>query len=411
MTSDFGAAMRQALELTRSRKLIDATHVIQRALSGRGPAEPAEPGPLVSAPLLEPPAPSTTAHGDSLPTDERMAAGGRAAWKDQPAARIRKPLGEVLRLLREADRSGLMPKFAPGRKAPVVPVAEGAAYLNRSYACAAGARDYTVYAPKGARGRKQPLVVMLHGCTQSPDDFAVGTRMNRLADELGFVVAYPGQAASANPSVCWNWFNPKDQTRDAGEPSIIAGITRAVADEFGVDDEGVYVAGLSAGGAMAAIMSDLYPDLYSAAGIHSGLPSGSADDLPSAFAAMRGGPGAAPAKRRRVKGAKGRVRTIVFHGANDKTVDPSNSRAILADALAGVAGAVHEARQDGIAGGQAYTRAIVSDARGVPHAELWEIDGLGHAWSGGSPDGSFTHSCGPDASREMLRFFLGGTAR
>ena len=252
----------------------------------------------------------------------------------------------------------------------------------------------------------RPLVVMLHGCQQNADDFAVGAGMNRLADQMGFIVVYPEQTASANPNTCWNWFNPQDQARDSGEPSLIAGITRAVAAEFGADETKVYIAGLSAGGAMAAIMSVAYPDLYAAAGVHSGLPFGAADDLPSAFAAMRGGPGLTPAKKRRVKGAKGRVRTIVFHGVNDRTVDPSNADAILADARAGVAGPSHETRLDGIAGGRAYTRTLVTDARGLPHAEYWAVEGLSHAWSGGSPDGSFTDPRGPDASREMVRFFL-----
>ena len=293
------------------------------------------------------------------------------------------------------------------RKPPTVPVPEGAAYLARSFTGAAGARDYKVYVPKRADRRAVPLVVMLHGCTQNPDDFAVGTGMNRLADELGFIVAYPQQPASANPSACWNWFDLAHQRRDQGEPAIIAGITRAVMTEFAVDPARVYVAGLSAGGAMAAILSAAYPELYAAAGIHSGLPHAAAADLPSAFAAMRGGPGPSGAKRPRVKGAGGRVRTIVFHGASDRTVDPSNADAILADARAGVAGPVHETREAGTAGGLAYARTLVSDAHGSPHAEYWAVDGLGHAWSGGSPDGSFTDRRGPDASREMLRFFLG----
>jgi poly(hydroxyalkanoate) depolymerase family esterase len=290
-------------------------------------------------------------------------------------------------------------------KAPAVAVPEGAAYLRRTFACAAGSRDYKVYVPSGAEGRALPLIVMLHGCTQHPDDFAVGTGMNRLAEKRGFIVAYPGQPVSANPSACWNWFHLAHQRRDEGEPAIIAGITRAVMAEFAIDPGRVYVAGLSAGGAMAAIMSATYPELYAAAGIHSGLPRGAAADLPSAFAAMRGDSNpAAPARRKRR--ANARVRSIVFHGANDKTVDPSNAEAILAEVRAGLSRRAREARQEGFEGGRAYTRTIVTDARGVPHAEYWAIEGLGHAWSGGSAEGSFTDQRGPDASREMLRFFL-----
>jgi poly(hydroxyalkanoate) depolymerase family esterase len=308
--------------------------------------------------------------------------------------------------LRQVDLAGLgrgSAQLLGFRKAPAVPVPEGAAYLQRSFACAAGARDCKVYVPSGAKAGRLPLIVMLHGCTQNPDDFAVGTGMNRLAEERGFIVAYPEQPASANRTACWNWFDLAHQTRDEGEPAILAGLTRAVMAEFAVDPARVYVAGLSAGGAMAAILSATYPELFAAAGIHSGLPHGAAADLPSAFAAMRGAriPPAPRARR-----ARTRVRTIVFHGANDRIVHPSNAEAVLAEARAGLADRAQELILDGVAGGRAYTRAIMTDARGVPHAERWTIDGLGHAWSGGSPEGSFTDAQGPDASREMLRFFL-----
>jgi poly(hydroxyalkanoate) depolymerase family esterase len=189
--------------------------------------------------------------------------------------------------------------------------------------------------------------------------------MNRLAEEHGFIVAYPGQPASANPSACWNWFHPTHQVRDGGEPSIIAGVTRAIMDEFDIDPDRVYVAGLSAGGAMAATMSATYPELYAAAGIHSGLPHRAAADVPSAFAAMRGTSNPATPRSREAR-AESRIRTIVFHGANDKTVAPTNAEAILADVRAGLSDAAREIRHDGVAGGRAYTRTIVTDAHGVP---------------------------------------------
>ena len=404
MKTDFGAAMRQALQLTREQNLMEATKVIQRALAGFEPA-PAADQPRANAQALPPP-PKVSGTADAPPPQSVQAANASAANAPRrPSGRARRPLGEVLRVLRKVELAGLRRGPAPARglrPAPPVAAPEGAAWLARHFASAAGARDYKLYVPSSAKGRTVPLIVMLHGCTQGPDDFAVGTGMNRLAEERGFIVAYPAQASSANPSACWNWFDLANQRRDQGEPAIIAGLTRAVMAEFAVDPAHVYVAGLSAGGAMAAILGATYPELYAAAGVHSGLPHGAAADLPSAFAAMHGGAKPTSGKRR----PKGSVRTIVFHGRSDSTVHPSNAEAILADVRTALSGPAEELVQDGVAGGRAYTRTIVTDARGVPHAEAWAIDGLGHAWSGGSPEGSFTDAHGPDASREMLRFFL-----
>ena len=415
MKTVFGAAMRHATKLTRAQNVIEATRVIQRALSGRGPdfsSDQRTPeGPL----LIAPPTRGTeNADASEQPLQDARIERGRsqASTAEQPpTGRMRRPLGEVLKLLRQANLPnfdhGAAP-FAKSRKAPLVLVPQGAVYLARTFTCEAGSRDYKVYVPSNAEGRTLPLLIMLHGCTQNPDDFAVGTGMNRLSEEHGFIVAYPRQPTHANQSSCWNWFNIKDQMRDAGEPSIIAGITRAIMMDFNIDAKRVYVAGLSAGGAMAAIMSVTYPELYAATGVHSGLAHGAATDVVSAFAAMRGGPGsAAPgARTRRRKRANEHVRTIVFHGMSDQTVHPSNAEMILADARAGLADPLRETHYDGFMGGRAYTRSVITTASGVPHIEHWAIDGLGHAWSGGSPQGSHTDSNGPDASREMLRFFL-----
>jgi poly(hydroxyalkanoate) depolymerase family esterase len=404
--------MRRATELVRGRNVLEATRLIQRALSGEGRADPAEEGPLESRCLIAPARVASEAAEAAEPSPrEARTARARETQTEAPAAqRMRRPLGEVLKLLRRAD----LPRFGGGAahapaspKARPVPAPDGAAWLTRTFACEAGSRDYKVYVPSSASGRGLPLIVMLHGCTQNPDDFALGTGMNRLAEEHDFIVAYPAQPASANPSACWNWFSLAHQLRDQGEPSIIAGVTRAVVAEFSVDPARVYVAGLSAGAAMAVVMSATYPELYAAAGIHSGLAYGAAADLPSALAAMRGAssPATPAARKSRRKEPQGRVRTIVFHGRDDKTVDPSNADAILADLRAGLMDHAHETHE-GVAGGRAYKRTVVTDARGVPHVERWAIEGLGHAWSGGSSEGSFTDRQGPDASREMLRFFL-----
>ena len=260
-------------------------------------------------------------------------------------------------------------------------------FIKRSYSNAAGTRAYKTYLPARYHGQSLPLVVMLHGCKQTPDEFAAGTRMNQLADELGFIVVYPAQARAANLSRCWNWFWPRDQRRDEGEPSIIAGITRQVIARYKVDPRRVYVAGLSAGGAMAATMGATYPDLYAAVGVHSGLPYASARDMASALSAMLG-------RRPGTATPLPSVPTIVFHGDRDTTVHPRNGE------YGGVRAALHS--ETGEAGGRAYTRTV---HRGPPSLEHWLVHGAGHAWSGGNPQAAYADAAGPDATREMLRFF------
>lgn len=247
---------------------------------------------------------------------------------------------------------------------------------------------------------------MLHGCKQNPDDFAAGTAMNALAETHGLIVAYPSQSSAANAASCWNWFNPADQMRDCGEPAIIAGITRAIVSEFAIDRRHVYVTGLSAGGAMAVVMGETYPDLYAGVGIHSGLAYGSANDVMSAFAAMRGDTAiASHAKARASTGAEQRVRTIVFQGSADRIVHPSNADRIVAQAAVD-APSDHSRRERSLTNGRYHTRTIVADADGASVLEYWLIEGAGHAWSGGHPSGSYTDARGPDASTEMVQFFL-----
>ncbi len=230
--------------------------------------------------------------------------------------------------------------------------------------------------------------------------------MNMLAEEHGCLIAYPGQTQAANAQKCWNWFSPGDQRRDLGEPALIAGITEQVMRDHAVDRRRVYVAGLSAGGAAAAIMGMTYPDLYAAVGVHSGLACGAARDVPSAFAAMRQGAAAVnhPGDGSATASNGRPVPTIVFHGDKDGTVHPRNGEQVIAQSGAG--GLRSEVQQGQVSGGHAYSRILHSDAAGQVVLEQWVVHGAGHAWSGGSSAGSYTDPRGPDASREMLRFFL-----
>ena len=306
----------------------------------------------------------------------------------------------------------------PARQPPMDrPHARGS-FDTHTFSNRAGSRAYKLYVPAGI-GASPPLVLMLHGCTQCADDFAAGTRMNQLAEEHGFVVAYPEQATSANPTKCWSWFNAPDQARDSGEPSLIAGIARAVTERQGTDPRRIFVAGLSAGAAMAVILGETYPELFAGVGAHSGLPYGCAHDIPSAMAAMKGGrsklagignpAGGASARRNKATRA---VPTIVFHGDRDHTVQLSNGITIVQQASDAHSAAARGAplrvstQRGSRPGGRRYSRTVHADAAGRTRVECWTVHGAGHAWAGGSDSGSCTDASGPDASAEMLRFFL-----
>lgn len=297
-----------------------------------------------------------------------------------------------------------MPASAPARpyERPAMPEVEhGPELPGRFVACSftlGGAhRDYKLYIPPGAGRLPLPLIVMLHGCTQNPDDFAVGTAMNDAARERGCYVLYPAQSRQANPHGCWNWFKHNHQQRDRGEPGLIAGMTRELLSQHAIDPRRVYVAGLSAGGAMAAILGAAYPELYAAVGVHSGLAAGVATDLPTALAAMRGGSVG--------RGTAHGVPTIVFHGDADGTVHPANGEQVIA-ACAGARSAIQTHRIDDESG-RASTRHVHSDpADGRVLGEHWVVHGAAHAWSGGNAQGSYTDNRGPDATAEMLRFFF-----
>ncbi|MTE01581.1 PHB depolymerase family esterase [Paracoccus sp. YIM 132242] len=301
------------------------------------------------------------------------------------------------------QQAGFQPPFAaPAARAPADPVPPGATLTSDRFACAAGSRDYLAYVPASADKGIRGMVVMLHGCTQDPADFARGTGMNALAEEHRLVALYPHQSRGENAQSCWNWFSAGDQRRGRGEPEILAQMTLDLASRHDVPRDRIFVAGLSAGAAMAVILGQTHPDVFAAVGAHSGLPFGAARDVPSAFAAMSGqGAPEAPGRRDAVP-----TPTIVFHGSADRTVHPLNGDRIAGATLA--AGPVQTMldKQTGTAGTRRFTRETTTLPDGRVLLDHWRIDGLGHAWSGGKPGGSYTDPQGPDASAEMVRFFL-----
>src|SRR5215208_242487 len=433
MSDQMQGGMAEATRLMQEGRLAEATAVIQRTLGGSSlgtgfapvaspdaPYGANEPIDVESSVVDEAPHPK----GASLP-----AAGGELAAATRPASdppqlfRSMPLLPDGLPLTMPdglPNLPGTMPRPTEGETDPAV-VPTGGRFVERSYTDQAGTRLYKLYIPSGYIGQEVPLVVMLHGCTQNPNDIAAGTRMNALAEEHVFLVAYPAQTQGANMQKCWNWFKASDQQRGQGEPSLVAGITRQIIDEFNVADGRVYVAGMSSGGAMAAIVGEAYPDLYAAIGVHSGLAPGTAHNMPSAFAAMHQGGPAIPRRDIPTATASGRsariVPVIVFHGDRDTTVHLRNADYLLEHyRVAETAGAGSKGetsgstprgtvRQGQVPGGHAYTRATYRDASGRAIVERWTVHGLEHAWSGGSFSGSYTDPKGPDASAEMMRFF------
>ena len=310
---------------------------------------------------------------------------------------IRRTLTSAGLLQADAAHPVAQPAAARGGVEHAPPAGEFTAHVHEG---PAGTRKYKLYVPTTPAKRPRPLVVMLHGCKQNPDDFAAGTRMNELAQARGFLVAYPAQSPNANGANCWNWFQPGDQQREAGEPAIIAGIVAEIAAAHAVDPERVFVAGLSAGASMAVILGQTYPDVFKAVGAHSGLPCGAAHDVASAFGAMHGGPAAAP-------GRGVAVPTIVFQGDRDTTVVTANADAIVEQVLGGATPGEtvrHTARATAATHG--YSSVVHTDERGQAMVEKWLVKGGAHTWFGGSPEGSYTDAKGPDASAEMIRFFL-----
>ncbi len=379
MNTIFTRGMSRVAALTRSGKLGTATALIQS--------------------LLQTPSAPNGQADDTGVVDGTFARLGKVAPTSAPSvANVaghagRKGLGETLRGIAASKllRTGSMTTTQ-------LDLPAGAQFLSLEHNGVSDSRDYRLYVPAIQPKGPMPLIVMLHGCTQSPEDFAIGTGMNGLAEQFGCLIAWPAQPQGANVQKCWNWFRPEDQARDRGEPALIAGIVGDILRAYPADPARVYVAGLSAGGAAAAIMGATYPELFAAVGIHSGLPVGGAQDVPSAFAAMRVGSTG--------KAVPVAVPAIVFHGLADQTVHPKNGEAVVAQAMQTRSG-LKRIRISGTSeGGRSYQQTRHDDVKGHSIIEHWEIDGAGHAWAGGQPSGSYTDPTGPDASREMLRFFL-----
>lgn len=397
MNEQFKQGMARATELTQHGQLREATALIQSLLQA-GAAVPQSAGPQATVQKATAPMTDTgvlegtyTRVHDADPKPAPRSA-SRAA-----KGAVRKGLGETLRDL-AAGKLDVATCRPTGRTGAELDSPLGAQFLSLAHAGALGSRQYRLYLPSKRPVGQMPLIVMLHGCTQSPEDFAIGTRMNAVAEEFGCLIAYIAQPHGANAQKCWNWFRPEDQGRGSGEPALIAGIVNDILRDHAANPARVYIAGLSAGGAAAAIMGAAYPDIIAAVGVHSGLPVGAARDVPSAFAAMRSG---SQGKRTAVA-----VPVIVFHGNADATVHPDNGTAVIAQALQSRPG-LSQVRVDGTSPmGRAYrtTRHECTDGRSV--IEHWEIEGADHAWSGGQASGSYTDPTGPNASREMVRFFL-----
>lgn len=356
----------------------------------------------------------------------QAAAGWQPFWRRQ-RARLARLGGMMMNLIRAASpvRAADSPRH-PSRLRADVPVADGSACptapdgrrvgrligrFGAGQAVEGVDCHYMLYEPAFRTAGPAPLLVMLHGCNQGAAEFAAGTRMNEVAEDSGVVVLYPEQSMGAHALRCWNWYALQDVSNSAGDAALIARLTRRVMQDQDIDPARVYIAGMSAGGAMAAVMARDYPGLFAALGVHSGIAAGRAHDALSAMRIMASGPDKLPQDllSPTEHGAL-RLPCIVFHGDADTTVHPSNADALYAASGpdgddAGSGHASSEATPPG-EGQRGYTRSAMFGASGVSRSERWIIHGAGHAWTGGDGTQPHTDASGPDASRQMMRFFL-----
>ncbi|MEF9999601.1 extracellular catalytic domain type 1 short-chain-length polyhydroxyalkanoate depolymerase [Comamonas sp.] len=398
---DWNIDLKQMLATTapliQRGELMQATQAIQRALGARTASWP-------------------TASAAAAGAADPVASPARAqrAWHAGPGHAADVQDVEVV------DRAG------PRARADAAGVAQPAdaqppgSFERIAFSAPGGAPQdhYWLYVPPGAASaaaQPMPLVLMLHGCTQNPQDFATGTAMNGVAQTANALVLYPAQAQQANPKNCWNWFRPEDQLRGAGEPATLVAMVRDVMRRHPVDERRVYVAGLSAGGAMAALLGREYPDVFAAVGVHSGLQPGAARNVMGALSAMKSGAKLPPAPAAPMPAGQALPALIVFHGDADRTVAARNAEQLVQVTLAARGHApgetAREVQSGQSAAGQRYTRTLYAAADSQPGGsstlvEQWMLHGAGHAWAGGDARGSHTDPRGVNASQEMLRFFL-----
>ncbi|MBV9916493.1 MAG: PHB depolymerase family esterase [Solirubrobacterales bacterium] len=394
MNNDPNTTMAEALRLTRAGRLGEASALLQQGVAGAGSVSPekstcGEPRDGRGRVRLP--------HGDGRHDTAMRARGTLAAPRDGLLRGAKTTPPTPLPGSNLLELSGAAKPSRPGAGA-IRGAAPGGEIRRLNHTETAGTRSYDLYVPTGYAGQPVSLLVMLHGGSQDASDFAAGTRMNDLAERHTLLVAYPEQSRTANHGGYWNWFSTSHQHPGAGEPAIIAGITRQIMRDHAVDQTRVYIAGLSAGGAMAAVMAATYPDLYAAVGVHSGIAYRAAHDVGSAFAAMRTGGTPTP---------NSTVPLIVIHGDRDTTVAPINADKLIASRLAaGDTTSQHGPLTTTDHSGRSYTRTVHNNPSGTAVAESWIVHGGRHAWYGGSPAGSYTDAQGPDASTEMIRFFL-----